>query len=99
MIRRPPRSTLFPYTTPSRTLALELGEQPCLPDAGLAGQERHRRLLVAGVSERSFQRSELGGPSDQSRAADARAHRSGLSRTAAAAPPPPRGQTRPQKTR
>src|SRR3989442_8729386 len=55
MIRRPPRSTLFPYTTLFRSLPLE-GESPrqCR-GPGRQGQRRGRRLLpalrVAGRSE------------------------------------------------
>src|SRR3712207_8983909 len=59
MIRRPPRSTLFPYTTLSRSLALE-GERPVL-DAG-ARRDRLRRaqqlvaVRVALVDDARWQR-------------------------------------------
>src|SRR5256885_10390452 len=39
MIRRPPRSTLFPYTTLFRSVVAEGGAQP---PAGLGGDRRHR---------------------------------------------------------
>src|SRR5258708_27515245 len=43
MIRRPPRSTLFPYTTLFRSLALELEREVGGADA-LAGAEEHGAL-------------------------------------------------------
>src|SRR2546430_13623934 len=48
MIRRPPRSTLFPYTTLFRSLA-EAAEQPCHRQVGLA---------IAVVDRRVDERSE-----------------------------------------
>src|SRR3712207_7636581 len=49
MIRRPPRSTLFPYTTLFRSAEPRAGE--CDPDAGCsgAGTERDRRLALIPV--------------------------------------------------
>src|SRR6266704_4043576 len=41
MIRRPPRSTLFPYTTLFRSQALDAGEQP-MGQPGYAGINRLR---------------------------------------------------------
>src|SRR2546426_3932357 len=35
MIRRPPRSTLFPYTTLFRSLVLEIDHRVIVPDGGL----------------------------------------------------------------
>src|SRR5438105_9733254 len=46
MIRRPPRSTLFPYTTLFRSLGLELTQQSCCP-AQLGKGERGTRVPVA----------------------------------------------------
>src|SRR3712207_7003432 len=40
MIRRPPRSTLFPYTTLFRSVERVVEEQPALPDPR-PGDERH----------------------------------------------------------
>src|SRR2546430_17631245 len=54
MIRRPPRSTLFPYTTLFRSQALEvlvLGQARLLPDLG---DRQHQQQGVEGVEgERS----------------------------------------------
>src|SRR5687768_17636053 len=74
MIRRPPRSTLFPYTTLFRSDRLELGDAPdgsgpwhleaLLTPGHAAGHlvfhESHYRLLIAGdlVSTLSSIRSE-----------------------------------------
>src|SRR5438067_8779042 len=49
MIRRPPRSTLFPYTTLFRSLLLDLVDAPRRPGV-------HRRIDVA---QRPFVRGEL----------------------------------------
>src|SRR5438045_9566312 len=38
MIRRPPRSTLFPYTTLFRSLSRRLNEKIVLPDLGISVQ-------------------------------------------------------------
>src|SRR3989442_7477450 len=52
MIRRPPRSTLFPYTTLFRSggalearLRLPVGRRPENPEEGLPGPGAHRRRL------------------------------------------------------
>src|SRR5690348_18018193 len=47
MIRRPPRSTLFPYTTLFRSLHPVLGR---LPAAGVAGDPDHRPGRAVGPS-------------------------------------------------
>src|SRR5258708_26175930 len=44
MIRRPPRSTLFPYTTLFRSVAMSVrnefsGPQPCIADRNAAGSQ------------------------------------------------------------
>ena len=49
MIRRPPRPTLFPYTTLFRSLRLDL----LILDAGLAGEDEHMRNLLAGTNGHS----------------------------------------------
>src|SRR3712207_8554301 len=55
MIRRPPRSTLFPYTTLFRSDAGRLGErdgdglEAAVLRVGTAGLERHDERLAAGV--------------------------------------------------
>src|SRR6476660_10321908 len=43
MIRRPPRSTLFPYTTLFRSLGTHLEGSPCLPPQGADGVPRDRK--------------------------------------------------------
>src|SRR5258708_26418398 len=43
MIRRPPRSTLFPYTTLFRSLGVLLGNRFCRPDGG---RSRGKSLLT-----------------------------------------------------
>src|SRR2546430_17422818 len=48
MIRRPPRSTLFPYTTLFRSLA---------PDPVRAGPHRHRHLPAQGREEPGLDRA------------------------------------------
>src|SRR2546422_5650074 len=48
MIRRPPRSTLFPYTTLFRSLAVSVGLRPTV-GALLDRLGRRRVLLAAGV--------------------------------------------------
>src|SRR5438132_4740605 len=47
MIRRPPRSTLFPYTTLFRSLDSELGQRPAHAGQGLGA----RRLVAKLRSE------------------------------------------------
>src|SRR2546422_1719413 len=42
MIRRPPRSTLFPYTTLFRSLLFQHAPVPVLPGDGLGPRDRHR---------------------------------------------------------
>src|SRR2546421_4627255 len=55
MIRRPPRSTLFPYTTLFRSLVSDLGG-PKVPGIGFAiGEDR----LVAAAPE-AFRRAAIG---------------------------------------
>src|SRR3712207_7194914 len=56
MIRRPPRSTLFPYTTLFRSLVETLGEDLDDVVAFLAGDDERRaelgrRVVAAGVAE------------------------------------------------
>src|SRR3989454_3352737 len=43
MIRRPPRSTLFPYTTLFRSLAARLGRRAARADRGAGAREELRR--------------------------------------------------------
>src|SRR3712207_8247264 len=62
MIRRPPRSTLFPYTTLFRSAVLDevavpAGERLPIKDDAEAGAIRDRHG-VAGLAERSALRSE-----------------------------------------
>src|SRR2546430_12600434 len=46
MIRRPPRSTLFPYTTLFRSLSLpQVDYRPCLQDAGVRGHTLVRLMV------------------------------------------------------
>src|SRR3712207_7371398 len=47
MIRRPPRSTLFPYTTLFRSVGQAAGDGVLLADAGPDPEEALRRALVA----------------------------------------------------
>src|SRR3712207_8861277 len=70
MIRRPPRSTLFPYTTLFRSLAVDAEPLGGLPDLVLAqrdaelgergvagdGQGVDERLLLAGGADRKSTR-------------------------------------------
>src|SRR3989449_7604050 len=55
MIRRPPRSTLFPYTTLFRSLPGRLGQEKCRQDGGIAHRLGERtghdveRALERGV--------------------------------------------------
>src|SRR3989454_9203859 len=62
MIRRPPRSTLFPYTTLFRSLLVTLGGEVLTPDgivsggpagavAGAMSRERELRDLTARLTE------------------------------------------------
>src|SRR2546428_3210513 len=59
MIRRPPRSTLFPYTTLFRSLVRRLQRQDALQDElrffaiGRAGDDTHE-IAAAGIGEESF---------------------------------------------
>src|SRR3712207_8472733 len=54
MIRRPPRSTLFPYTTLFRSVVATAGEQPgdAGEHAGLV-HDRHRQDVVLDVLTRN----------------------------------------------
>src|SRR5438034_5520834 len=66
MIRRPPRSTLFPYTTLFRSMDREQGpgEPACGIPSPASGEEGHRGA-GAGVPERSEEHtSELQSHSD-----------------------------------
>src|SRR3712207_8237384 len=66
MIRRPPRSTLFPYTTLFRSLAVRAVHEcrRAFPDAGLVGVgggargEHAVELLLAGANAVQVGRSE-----------------------------------------
>src|SRR3712207_6982270 len=61
MIRRPPRSTLFPYTTLFRSRRLRLLPDPMdrhQRDLGLQPHRRHRALRRAAALVREGQRSE-----------------------------------------
>src|SRR5438477_9788852 len=51
MIRRPPRSTLFPYTTLFRSLALDEASQPLGHDVGAAGARASPRARAGDRSE------------------------------------------------
>src|SRR3712207_6927935 len=51
MIRRPPRSTLFPYTTLFRSLVLGLPADDDLPAPLLEVDDRGRRRLALPVGE------------------------------------------------
>src|SRR5258707_13005420 len=62
MIRRPPRSTLFPYTTLFRSQAQERAkpigvEHPCIALGRLLGQ-RARFSFGAGIVDRDIQAAE-----------------------------------------
>ena len=54
--------------------AHELRQQPRLPDARLAGHERHRGAPVGGVGQRRLELGQLGAAADEPGAGDARAH-------------------------
>src|SRR5207245_11080630 len=58
LIRRPPRSTLFPYTTLFRSLLLDRPEQPSgLVEAGIVGPAvEGREALAAGGRDRKSTR-------------------------------------------
>src|SRR2546421_6543986 len=59
MIRRPPRSTLFPYTTLFRSVQKTVG--PCrtaMKDAGLATADVAEVILVGGQTRMPLVRSE-----------------------------------------
>src|SRR5438477_11220946 len=49
MIRRPPRSTLFPYTTLFRSLALDEASQPLGHDVGAAGARASPRARAGDI--------------------------------------------------
>src|SRR5258708_10725020 len=51
MIRRPPRSTLFPYTTLFRSLHVEIRGHECVLLGQIAGQLSFVALLVDRVEE------------------------------------------------
>src|SRR2546430_15690930 len=52
MIRRPPRSTLFPYTTLFRSTRLRIKEEP-LEDVGAHGHGRARRRISPPIASRT----------------------------------------------
>src|SRR3712207_8345839 len=52
MIRRPPRSTLFPYTTLFRSRALGADDERAQVRAGLLAAERDHRAVRADQRER-----------------------------------------------
>src|SRR3712207_7720371 len=59
MIRRPPRSTLFPYTTLFRSRRDRLGPRPRTPRAGRGrGGGRHRRGHPRGRARRRGERED-----------------------------------------
>src|SRR3712207_8615201 len=58
MIRRPPRSTLFPYTTLFRSSVLASLEARVVPDELLALGGQRRGLLGVDVAEHARRRSE-----------------------------------------
>src|SRR5260370_15237281 len=53
MIRRPPRSTLFPYTTLFRSRPRDSGAAPRLRSLGQAGRRDMGHVATACLSERS----------------------------------------------
>src|SRR3712207_8211054 len=59
MIRRPPRSTLFPYTTLFRSLLDELAERSGLDDALRAGLSRLPAQDAAALLARELGREQL----------------------------------------
>src|SRR3712207_7234226 len=69
MIRRPPRSTLFPYTTLFRSRRPLHGEGPHLVPRGRTGGVAAGAWLVAGAADRSGARARRG---PAHRAADGR---------------------------
>src|SRR5688572_31617239 len=58
MIRRPPRSTLFPYTTLFRSRLLSLGIASVRSDAGRSHRPRRHRPQTARWQRRERGRSE-----------------------------------------
>src|SRR2546422_1186403 len=63
MIRRPPRSTLFPYTTLFRSLSAALGEEPegdRSGDFGRLGARPGAEVLVTQAVGVALQREDLG---------------------------------------
>src|SRR2546422_6437108 len=56
MIRRPPRSTLFPYTTLFRSLTLERAQ--CRPRALLSGLAPAAGASACDIADRALARSE-----------------------------------------
>src|SRR3712207_8053296 len=73
MIRRPPRSTLFPYTTLFRSLVREMEpyrplfiEEPVLPENNEALRELARYTTVPiAIGERMFTRWDFKGRSEE----------------------------------
>src|SRR5260221_7327259 len=56
MIRRPPRSTLFPYTTLFRSLGPRAGAEPRAPHLPRGGAPGSRRRAGAGAEDRKSTR-------------------------------------------
>src|SRR3712207_8870784 len=64
MIRRPPRSTLFPYTTLFRSRARSVSSAPRAPAAGAAGGAGHtvgRAARLVGPAHDGARRARAGG--------------------------------------
>src|SRR3712207_8377910 len=68
MIRRPPRSTLFPYTTLFRSIAvtheapadvLEAGDRVPVRNDAVGGQAHHAQARVGAVEPRDRKRTRL----------------------------------------
>src|SRR5690242_21432512 len=60
MVRRPPRSTLFPYTTLFRSHRAAGRDEPALPDVGR--RARSRRAPALDASPRADRHDADGGP-------------------------------------
>src|SRR2546430_8634948 len=60
MIRRPPRSTLFPYTTLFRSIRQLAHHPPALRQWGIRGRHRHHAgdVSVRGIAEASHRRED-----------------------------------------
>src|SRR2546425_7681601 len=58
MIRRPPRSTLFPYTTLFRSTSSALPDMPTEGGHAMADHSEFRRQLEAAVNAKHSRRSE-----------------------------------------